>query len=98
MKRSITIATWDYDRVRAIIDGRVTVDGCDVNYFALAPEEFIASGDTVAVVVRYTGTGKDTGKELDLPVVHVWDVRNGTLAQFRQFMDTAKFREVVGTA
>jgi ketosteroid isomerase-like protein len=52
----------------------------------------------VAVVVRYTGTGKDTGKELDLPVVHVWDVRNGKLAQFRQFMDTAKFLEVVATA
>lgn len=39
MRRSITIATWDYDRVRAIIDGRVAVEGCDVNYLALAPEE-----------------------------------------------------------
>ena len=48
----------------------------------------------VAAVVRYAGTGKDTGEALDLPVVHVWDVRNGKLAQFRQFMDTAKFREV----
>jgi ketosteroid isomerase-like protein len=63
--------------------------------FAVTPEEFIASGDTVAAVVRYTGTGKDTGKELDLPVVHVWDVRNGELAQFRQFVDTAKFLEVM---
>ena len=63
--------------------------------FAVTPEQFFASGDTVAVVVRYTGTGKDTGKELDLPVVHVWDVRDGKLAQFRQFADTAKFREVV---
>jgi ketosteroid isomerase-like protein len=67
----------------------------DIPNFALAPEEYIASGDTVAVVVRYTGTGTNTGKELDLPVVHVWDVRGGKLAQFRQFMDTAKFREVV---
>jgi 4,5-dihydroxyphthalate decarboxylase len=39
VRRSITIATWDYDRVRAIIDGRVAVEGCDVNYLALAPEE-----------------------------------------------------------
>ena len=39
MKRSITIATWDYDRVRAIIDGRVAVEGCEVNFFPLAPEE-----------------------------------------------------------
>lgn len=70
----------------------------DIPNFAVTPEEFIASGDTVAVVVRYTGTGKDTGNELDLPVVHVWDVRDGKLARFRQFADTAKFREVVSAA
>jgi 4,5-dihydroxyphthalate decarboxylase len=39
MKRSITISTWDYDRVRALIDGRVPVEGCDVNYIPLPPEE-----------------------------------------------------------
>lgn len=38
-KPSLTIATWDYDRVRAIADGRVQVEGCDVNFIALAPEE-----------------------------------------------------------
>ena len=38
-KPSLTIATWDYDRVRAIADGRVPVEGCDVNFIALAPEE-----------------------------------------------------------
>jgi ketosteroid isomerase-like protein len=69
----------------------------DIPNFALAPEVFIASGDKVAAVVRYTGTGKDTGKELDLQVVHVWDVHDGKLAEFRQFMDTAKFLEVVTT-
>ena len=67
----------------------------DVPDFAVTPEEFIASGDAVAVVVRYTGTGKATGKQLDLSVVHVWDVRAGKIARFRQFADTAKFLEVV---
>ena len=42
-----------------------------------------------------TFSGKATGKQLDLPVVHVWDVRDGKIARFRQFADTAKFREVV---
>ena len=36
---SITIATWDYDRVRPIVDGRVVIEGCDVNYLILPPEE-----------------------------------------------------------
>ncbi|HEU5018187.1 MAG TPA: ABC transporter substrate-binding protein [Pseudolabrys sp.] len=35
----ITIATWDYDRVRAITDGRVQVEGCDVNYITMPVEE-----------------------------------------------------------
>jgi type IV secretion system protein VirD4 len=42
-----------------------------------------------------TFSGKATGKQLDLPVVHVWDVRDGKIARFRQFADTAKFPEVV---
>ena len=67
----------------------------DVSDFAVTAEEFISSGDAVATVVRYTGTGKGTGKRLDLPVVHVWKVRNGKIQQFRQFIDTAKFLEVV---
>jgi hypothetical protein len=67
----------------------------DVDGFALVREEFIASDGTVAAVVRYTGTGKATGKSLDVPAVHVWDLSDGKLARFRQFIDTAKFAEVV---
>ena len=61
----------------------------------VAPEEFIQSGDTVAVVARYTSSGKETGRRLDLPVVHIWDVRDDKTGRFRQFADTAKFLEVV---
>src|ERR1017187_2659124 len=67
----------------------------DVEDFAVTPEEFMASGDAVAVVARYPGTGKGTGKRLDLPAVHVWDIRGGKVARFRQFIDTVKFAEVV---
>ena len=35
----LVVATGNYDRVRAIIDGRVTIEGCDVNYLTLEPEE-----------------------------------------------------------
>lgn len=67
----------------------------DVEGFALTPEELMSAGDTVAAVVRYTGTGKVTGKPLDLPVVHVWDIQDGKVVRFRQFADTVKFAEVV---
>lgn len=38
-KLPLTISTWEYDRTRALIDGRVRVEGCDVEYFPMGPEE-----------------------------------------------------------
>ena len=35
----VTVATWDYDRVRPLIDGRVQIEGCDVNYLTMPVEE-----------------------------------------------------------
>jgi uncharacterized protein len=80
------------DAVAQNVFGPITED---VEGFAVTPEEFITSGDAVAVVARYTGTGKETGKRLDQTGVHVWDIRAGKVARFRQFMDTVKFAEVV---
>jgi 4,5-dihydroxyphthalate decarboxylase len=37
----ITIATWDYDRVRALTDGRIRIEGCDVNYVTMQVEEIL---------------------------------------------------------
>ena len=67
----------------------------DIPDFTVTPEEIIASGDRVAVVGRYRGTGAASGERLDMPVVHVWDVADGKIARFRQFADTVKFLEVV---
>ncbi len=38
-KLPLTIACWDYDRVRGLMDGRVPVDGCDINFLPLGVEE-----------------------------------------------------------
>ena len=38
---------------------------------------------------RYRGVAKQTGKELDVPFVHVWRVEAGKAVRFRQFLDTA---------
>jgi 4,5-dihydroxyphthalate decarboxylase len=37
----ITVATWDYDRVRALADGRVRIEGCDVNFITMRVEEIL---------------------------------------------------------
>ena len=35
----LTIACAEYDRTRALKDGRVTIDGCEITYLPLGPEE-----------------------------------------------------------
>lgn len=38
-KLALTLACWNYDRTRALADGRVTPDGIDLNCLTLGPEE-----------------------------------------------------------
>ena len=38
-KLPLVVACWDYDRTRALMDGRVAIEGCDVTYLPLAVEE-----------------------------------------------------------
>src|SRR5919206_858513 len=35
----ISLACWDYDRTRAIADGRIVPEGLELDYIALPPEE-----------------------------------------------------------
>src|SRR3954454_526382 len=67
----------------------------DVPDFAVALEEILSDGDPVVVLARYTGTATGTGKRIDLPAVHLWDVRDGKAQRYREFVDTVKFREAV---
>jgi len=67
----------------------------DIENFAVTPEEFYAGGDEVLIVVRYTGKGAESGKELDLQVVHTMTFRDGKVARFRQFADATVFNEVL---
>ena len=57
--------------------------------FSAPPDEFLDAGDTVVVLGRYRGVAKGTGRVLDVPFVHVWDMADGRCTRFRQFLDTA---------
>jgi uncharacterized protein len=63
--------------------------------FAADPEEFIDAGEQVVVLGRYRGTAKASGKELDVPFVHVWTLRDARAIRFRQFLDTAGWVEAL---
>ena len=63
----------------------------DIDDFDVTPEEILADGDRVVVLLTYTGTAKESGNKLSMPAAHVWTVRDGKIAMFRQLADSATF-------
>lgn len=50
---------------------------------------YIEDDDTIVVLATYAGTYKPTGKQFEEPVAHVWDLKDGQIIRFRQYVDTA---------
>jgi len=70
--------------------------GAEWDGFTVHPQIFHDAGVVVVVEGRYTGTCKSTGKSLDAQLCHVWTIRNGKVARFQQFVDTAQLQDVIG--
>lgn len=53
------------------------------------PQNFIAEGDQVVVTGQSRWTVKSTGQAYENPWVHVFTLRDGKVARFQQYNDTA---------
>lgn len=72
--------------------------GAEWNGFAVHPKSFHDAGNSVIVEGRYSGRYKATGKSMDTQVCHVWDIKDGKLIRFQQYVDTAKLQHVMGSS
>ena len=70
--------------------------GAEWDGYTVHPKSLHNAGNSVIVEARYRGRYKATGKSMDTQVCHVWDVRDGKVTRFQQYVDTAKLREVMG--
>ena len=61
--------------------------------FALTPDEYLADGNTVMSLGRFTGVHGATGKSVNARYAHVWTVAGGKIARFRQYIDTLAVAE-----
>ena len=52
-------------------------------------DTFIAQGDRVVSMARYSATVRGTGAKIDTPLAHVFTVRNGKVTSWIGFSDTA---------
>jgi ketosteroid isomerase-like protein len=71
--------------------------GENLDFEAFEPGEFHASGDTVTVLGRTRARDKNGGHGVfDCQWAHIFTVRNGKLARFREFYDTAAIERALG--
>lgn len=56
-------------------------------------DTYVADGENVVVLARYTATHKATGNPLNVRVAHHFTVRGGKIVRFEQFVDTALVRD-----
>ena len=81
---------------KAVLNGVFARIGQDFDGFTVDVGRVVGCGDTVLSEGRYRGTVKATGKRLDVQVAHVWDVRDGKVVRFQQYVDTWQVAQATG--
>lgn len=79
------------DRRRGIDDVLAGILGSNHaiwNDFRAVTHEFLVDGESVVVLGAYSGTHAESAKSMRSDFVHVYRVRNGTVARFDQIADT----------
>jgi len=56
--------------------------------FSFLATDFIAEGDTVVSLGTFVGSHGATGKEVEARYAHVWNINDGKIIRFRQYIDT----------
>ena len=51
--------------------------------------KYIAEGDIVVTLGRYTATVRGTGVKIDTPIAHIFTIRDGKVASWAGFSDSA---------
>ncbi len=63
--------------------------------FGVIPAGVLDAGDTAIGHGYYSGTYKQTGKQVRAQFAHFFTFREGKIVKFQQYTDTAQFKEAV---
>ena len=63
--------------------------------FAVAPSQVLDAGETIIGHGYYSGTYKQTGKQVRAQFAHFFTFRAGQVVKFQQYTDTAQFENAV---
>jgi ketosteroid isomerase-like protein len=80
---------------QAVLEGVLMRFGSEWESFAVIPEEWLDAGNHVVVLGTYTGTHKETGREVRAQFAHVWGVKGDRVVRFQQYTDTKQFADAI---
>jgi len=63
--------------------------------WAAHDDHYVAEGENVVVLARYTATHRASGRALNVRVAHHFVVRGGLIVRFEQFVDTMKVAQAL---
>ena len=82
----------------AIVENLFMKLGSEWDGFAVKPEQFHDAGETVVAEGRYSGKYLATGADIDAQFCHVFKFKDGKVASFQQFTDTAQMQMAMGAS
>lgn len=78
-----------YNGPNAILEAVFMKLGTEWEGFAAVPDKIVDGGDgNVVALGTYSGKYLKTGKSMAVPFAHAWELRDGKIAKFRQYLDT----------
>lgn len=77
-----------YHGRESVLENVIVPLGEEWEEFVIDTERFVDGGDTIVGLSTYRGTYRETGKPLEAPVAHVWDLEDGMVTRFQQYVDT----------
>lgn len=88
LPEGMPVGSGHFDGLEAVLEGFLTpfYGAFDVRFLA---DEFITEGESVVAIGRIQGKTRKGSVPVDVPFVHVWTVRGGSLRRMRAFTDTA---------
>jgi hypothetical protein len=63
--------------------------------YKFTPENYVASEDKVVAYGTYTGTYKNTNKPFAARVAHIWQLKDGKIVKFEQFVDSTPVNDAM---
>ncbi|MGF7076076.1 nuclear transport factor 2 family protein [Mucilaginibacter sp. R-33] len=74
-----------FDEIKQNVFYRLATEWIDYKF---TPEGYVADGDKVVAFGTYSGTYKETNKFFKARVAHLWQLENGSITLFEQFVDS----------